>query len=531
MKNNYLLAISSGLLLALGWPTYGFPILLFIAFVPLLIAEKKIRTSGKKRTGLKIFIAAYSAFVLWNAITTWWLWYSTVFGMFFAILANALLMSILFLGYHYTAKKLPGKIHLLFLPALWLAFEKFHLSWAFSWPWLNLGNAFSEHTHWIQWYEYTGTLGGSLWIWVVNIGIFKTLERYHAVKNKKIITIGIAKNVLIIAIPIAISLIFLKTDTAPKDTVNVVVLQPNVDPYSEKYYTPNAEAASKLFALADEKADATTNFIIAPETVFARSIEIKKFEHTSLKHTIKNYIRKNNTINFLSGISFIHWIDDKNDINKQSNRYNDTLWYNDYNSAFLINRTDSIQYYHKSKLVVGVETFPFKSILEPLMGNMMLDLGGTVATKVTQKERSVFTSFDHKFKAAPIICYESVYGEFVNGYIKKGANFLAIITNDGWWSNTQGHKQHLSYAKLRAIETRRSIARSANTGISALIDQNGTVISALPYSTKGALKGAITLNDKITFYTKYGDYIGRLAFFVAALLFLFSLAKRKNNSL
>ncbi|MCB0375164.1 MAG: apolipoprotein N-acyltransferase, partial [Sinomicrobium sp.] len=108
------------------------------------------------------------------------------------------------------------------------------------------------------------------------------------------------------------------------------------------------------------------------------------------------------------------------------------------------------------------------------------------------------------------------------------ANFLAIITNDGWWSDTQGHKQHLSYARLRAIETRRSIARSANTGISALINRKGDIISSLPYGTGGVLAGSIGINDTITFYVKYGDYIARLAYFTAGILFLFGLAKKKK---
>ncbi len=528
MKNPYIAAISSGILLALSWPVYGFPLLLFISFVPLLLAEKHIRTGTGKRKGLKVFITAYLAFVLWNTITTWWIWYSTAFGMLFAILVNSLLMALLFLLYHFIARRLPQKIHLIFLAALWLSFEKLHLIWDISWPWLNLGNAFSENTHWIQWYEYTGTFGGSLWVWIVNIGLFKAVTAYQTSKNKKTLVRGIAKNVLVIAIPVIISLIILKNYTEPEAKVNVVVLQPNVDPYSEKFYTPNTDVASKLFALADEKITEKTNFVIAPETVFARNIQLTKFEYSPVKSAIKKYIKEKGNINFLSGISFIDWITDKNETAVQSNQYNDSVWYNDYNSAFLINRTDSTQLYHKSKLVVGVENLPFKPILEPILGNIMIDLGGTVATKTTQEERGVFTSSNRKFKAAPVICYESVYGEFVSGYVKNKANFLAIITNDGWWGNTQGHKQHLSYAKLRAIETRRSIARSANTGISALINQKGELISTLPYNTEGALAGTITINNKLTFYVKYGDYIARLAVFVAGILLLFGIARKKN---
>ena len=112
--------------------------------------------------------------------------------------------------------------------------------------------------------------------------------------------------------------------------------------------------------------------------------------------------------------------------------------------------------------------------------------------------------------------------------MKEGAQFLAIMTNDAWWGNTQGHKQHLNYARLRAIENRRSIARSANTGISALINQKGEIEKELGYGLKGTLKGTINSSDTITFYTQYGDYIPKLAFIPAGILLLLSFFRRKK---
>jgi apolipoprotein N-acyltransferase len=112
-----------------------------------------------------------------------------------------------------------------------------------------------------------------------------------------------------------------------------------------------------------------------------------------------------------------------------------------------------VQVYHKGKLVPGVEIFPYMSVLKPILGDAMLNLGGTVASLGTDKERVAFSNPYNKGKMAPIICYESIYGEFVTDYVKKGANFLGIMTNDSWWGVTEGHKQLLSYARLRAIET------------------------------------------------------------------------------
>jgi len=528
-KNTVLLASISGLLLAIGWPTYGFPIVLFFAFVPLLIAEKTIRLGEKKRKGVKIIATSYLTFLIWNAITTWWLWYSTVFGMLFAILVNSLLMTFVFFLFHYVAKKLPQKIHLLFLPLIWIAFEKFHLNWAFSWPWLNLGNAFSEHTSWIQWYEYTGIFGGSLWVWIVNISLFKVYEKYYIDKNKKILSRGIGKNALIITIPIIISYIILNTYKESDEQVNVVLLQPNVDPYLEKYEesNTNTKIAIDLLNLSNDYIDDQADFVIAPETTLANTSPIDKFEFSQERLVLQSLINKYPNANILTGIDSYRLYFQEERPSKSANKTQRGDWVDFYNAAVLINKTDSIQFYIKSKLVVGVETFPFRSVLEPLLGDIMLDLGGTISARSTQKERVVFTSSNTKYKAAPVICYESIYGEFVTDYVKKDANFLAIITNDAWWDNTQGHKQHLSYSKLRAIETRRSIARSANTGISALINEKGVILKSLAYEKRGAIKGSISINTKKTFYVLYGDYIARIAILLAILILLYAIAIKR----
>jgi apolipoprotein N-acyltransferase len=120
-----------------------------------------------------------------------------------------------------------------------------------------------------------------------------------------------------------------------------------------------------------------------------------------------------------------------------------------------------------------------------------------------------------------------MYGEFISEYIRNGAQLLAIITNDGWWGNTIGHKQLLSLSRLRAIELRRSIARSANTGISAIINEKGDILNTIPYEKKGFINDKIFLSSKITFYSQYGDYIFRISLFIFLIIFLFYFAKKQ----
>lgn len=471
---------------------------------------------------------AYLSFFIWNLITTYWLYFSTPFGMGFAVLVNSLLMSLVFLIYHLIAKRIPFNAACVFLVVLWIAFEKLHLQWEFSWPWLNLGNAFSEYTTWIQWYEYTGTFGGTLWVWLVNMFLFKTILLYRKYREKTILYLSVLKIGLLVLVPIFVSLYLLKTYVPGKKSVEVVILQPNIDPYTEKYNTTDERIGILLNDLAETSVDQNTDLVLAPETVFADGTRLKQFEFSPAKFYSEELLMGNPGLNFLGGISMYSVFSDSSKIRSQTNQLRPGLWYDDYNSAFLMNNsTDSAQFYHKSKLVVGVENFPYQAVLKPILGDAMIDLGGTVAMKTTQPNREVFL-MDGGAKVAPIICYESVYGEYVTGYVKNGAQFLAIITNDAWWGNTQGHKQHLSYARLRALETRRSIARSANTGISAFINPKGEIVSKLGYEKQGSLKGTISLNNEQTFYVRFGDYIARISMFLALFIFLFAIVRKRK---
>jgi len=277
--------------------------------------------------------------------------------------------------------------------------------------------------------------------------------------------------------------------------------------------------------------DAEVSYVLAPETVFSNRITYEDFLRTSAFQKLIQFEIQHPNATFLTGIDSYNIYPASIPKTPTANRFidSDLAWYESYNAAIYVTLNQNPDIYYKSKLVVGVEHFPFRSVLEPLLGNAMIDLGGSISTLTPQKTPKNFKHPQMQLNAAPIICYESIYGEHVGKYVQKGANFLAIITNDSWWGNTQGHKQLLSYAKLRAIEHRRAIARSANSGISAFINQKGEILQTLPYETQGALKGEILANDHITFYTKYGDYIARIAALVAGLFFLvgFFVKERK----
>jgi apolipoprotein N-acyltransferase len=107
--------------------------------------------------------------------------------------------------------------------------------------------------------------------------------------------------------------------------------------------------------------------------------------------------------------------------------------------------------------------------------------------------------------------------------VKNGANLICIITNDGWWKDTPGYKQHFSYARLRAIENRRDIVQSANTGLSGFINQRGDVLQKTSWWKEYAIKQDVMLNEKLTFYSKNGDYIARTASYMSVIVFLYTI--------
>jgi apolipoprotein N-acyltransferase len=196
------------------------------------------------------------------------------------------------------------------------------------------------------------------------------------------------------------------------------------------------------------------------------------------------------------------------------------LWYEIYNTGYQLNTVGLSAPYHKSKLVVAAEQMPFRWLLQPLLGKIIVDLGGMTGTHGTQEERSLFTSTTGKIKSAPIICWENEFGDYVTGYTRNGANLFLNITNDGWWGDTDGHRQHMHYARLRAVENRRAVARSANTGISCFINQRGDVLQPQPWAADGAIRQTLYANQELTFYAKNGDVIGRIALFLSALILL-----------
>jgi apolipoprotein N-acyltransferase len=320
-----------------------------------------------------------------------------------------------------------------------------------------------------------------------------------------------------------------------EDEFKVILTQPNIDPWDAKFVKTNTnlDFFNIIKDLSKNELNNEYDFLVAPETYFAEGIgeNVDYFEYTRLSDSISDFLKKFPNTNFISGISLYRtYQNEEKSPTRSANKIRDNVWIDYYNSAINLSNSKPFEVNHKTKLVVGTEFMPYKWILEPIIGNLMLDLGGTTVSKASQpiSELNVFEHSTKDLKTIPIICYETVYGEFVSNYTNKGADFITIISNDAWWGNTAGHKHLLSYARLRAIENRRYIVRSANSGISSIINHKGEIISTLPYGEYGILTGTAKKVSGKTFYNIYGDFIARISIFISmSMLFIFFVKSNK----
>jgi len=534
VKRNSLKLISlstlSGVLLWLSWPERGFTPLVFVAFVPLLYVNHYFSRQEIRRGRRKVFGHFYVAMFVWNVLTTWWIYNSTDVGSIVAIGLNSLFMAFVWQLFHITKKKLGMAIGYFSLFCYILAFEYLHLSWEISWPWLTLGNVFATHPEYVQWYEYTGVLGGPVWVLAANIFFFiiaKNIFNKDLLRQLRRINTMVAMGIafILLSAPLIFSKWLYGRHENVGNPVNIVVVQPNIDPYNMKFSGNGDDQLVKMLQLASTKIDSTTRFVLFPETALPDGIWEDNLPNHKQIRMIEKFISAFPKVSVVIGASTAQSYGKDSKHSPTARKFPDAdEYYDEFNTALMIDSSHRIQVYHKSKLVPGVENMPYPKVFG-FLESLAINLGGTSGSLGTQADRTNFVSLD-SIKAAPAICYESIYGGFMGDYFQNGAQLLFIITNDGWWGNTPGYRQHMNYARLRAIEFRKGIARSANTGISCFINQRGDVLQQSKWWEEDALSQTLYMNNIQTFYARHGDYLGVGGAVLTGLLFLLILFKK-----
>lgn len=567
-KPYWIVLLTAGLLVA-SFPPSGFNPLIFIAFVPLFIlfernvVPEKVPEDQIFRPFKSFFIIifrlatlqflwrpatrfnqvfsyrrklisgnaqlfryTYTIFLFWNIACCYWLTL-TVIGAntlsegiayatagILALAINPMLMALPFQFFSRIRWVLsPAWAGLCFI-CFWITFEYLHLNWELSWSWLNLGHALSPWPKWIQYAEFTGSLGITLHILLCNYFIYLFYRRIQQKRAEWAMWMGLSIGMLLL--PFALNIFILNPNRdvfQSHGTLGVRVVQPSVDPYfMENYYTPE-EQVGLLASLSQEEGVDSIDLLVYPETAISRAIFENRLSGSRLLQPLWAVV-DSHEVDILTGLeSYLTY--PEQDSAPLSARLNAKgLWMANFNAASILRKDRETSAYHKGNRVPFVEHLPYLSWF-----GWLEDWGIPLSRSGYAPQDSIHNlETSNGVPIGVMICYDSQFGDQVRIGTQKGAEMLAIITNDSWWGPSSGYIQHAYLSSLRAIENRREIARSANTGRSLFVDVEGNLLQETDWMEVGVIDREVKLYKATTFYARHGDFLGRIAMWISLLM-------------
>lgn len=521
----YLLGALSGFLIVSSFvtPLPGFLVLL--GFIPLLFAENMLTETTVRNANVKVFLLALICFFIENITLQWGLAKLLSYWAVLFFIFNSLLSAAVFLLFSVVKRKLG----VIWGYASWIvfttAYEFLCLNVNFSFPALLTGNLIfgSGSTSLIQWYEYTGVLGGTMWILLCNLLQFLLLKSLIERKSMKAASKLWISSGICILLPIVFSVYLYAAYTEKTDPIEFVVIQPNIDPYTEKFAGNDNEQVDKMIELAKENITPETSYIIFPETALIGNIWLNNIAENHLVTRIKDSLLMDYPhAKVIAGADMMQYyvVHDGKAPTPWAKQVDDKVYYDFFNAVLQIDVEGRVEVYKKSKLVLGTEYVPFVQRF-PGMKKLLIKFGGNSQSRGRQYEPNLLNS--EITSVAAVICFESLFGDYVSQFIKMGGEIICVITNDGWWDGTPIARYHFRYAQLRAIENRRSLVRCANTGISGFIDQRGDIVETSDWWVPVSMRHNVNKNKELTFYTRYGDYIGIICSALSLVIILFLL--------
>lgn len=535
---NLLLCILSGVFLGFSYPPFKTWLLVYPGILLLL---HTIINSDKFN---KALIRGYFSLLIFNAITLYWIsgWHSDdmflKLGGIATILIHPLIMFIPLLVF-YSVSRYSKNLSLVLFPFIWVGFEHFHNNWQLNFPWLELGNTESYNINRIQYAEIVGVHGISFMICLISSMIYFLISSYSRGRNKIIQKIIYAFVILLILFPNIYSYYRLKDDHSAylnfgenKNTLKLSLLQTNTDPF-KKWGSEHDQLIDSYIEMINEAAAKNPDLIVLHET--ATPFYFLE-DYNAMKTQRFIDVIDSHRIPLLMGIPHLEYYNDPVNAPSDARKIKTSgKLYDTYNAAILLepHKNEKQSEIHKKvKLVPFSEKIPYSNYLPFLkdwikwgVGLSGWQFGDSMTVFHFNKEDG------RPFRFSVLICFESVFSELVSEAVNSDAEFLIIITNDGWFGKTSGPIQHMQYAVLRAIENRKWIARCAQTGISCFIDPLGNIYSELPYDSKGIITKTIIPNNEQTFFSKNRDLTGKISFYVScasAVLGVITYVKRRK---
>ncbi len=492
LENKWALSITAGILLGLSFPPVNLSFLSFPAFILFFLLTEK--SASYKQTAY----FSYAGFLVWNIATTYWLMMASVGAGIAAMLANSVLMTIPLCLAQFFSKKFKNPVLIALLQAsAWVGYEFLHHNWDLAWPWLAIGNAWSNQVSLIQFISNTGHLGISFWV------VFTSALAVQAIRLKTRF-LAISTTTSLLLLPLGSLVYFGLTNPVDMDVdpVSVTVIQPNHDSY-ENYggMSGISEVLDSLYSITEKVKTDDSELIIWPENAIDQATRIGNYVTTRIADSA---IAWNTNLLIGTGLTVVY-NDDNLPTTYRTSR-NGTN-YNIFNSTLFSDDEGNLTYYNKANLVPIVERTPFLDFFNKIDVFGLVDWGGIPNYGKGNTPDMLITE---AFSTPGLVCYDSVYPGWIREFVNDGADFITIITNDGWWGNSSGHLQHFSYARLRAIEFDRWVVRSANNGTSGIIRPDGTIEQKTEYWVRTGFNSTIPKRSSRTLYTRFGDWLSYL---------------------
>ncbi|HEX6192045.1 MAG TPA: apolipoprotein N-acyltransferase [Chitinophagaceae bacterium] len=499
-----ILIICFALLTYCTW--YVTPYFVFFQFIPvfLLIRSEKTRS---------IILPVYLMMYLYNHIVTYWLQHYAFYKGLLTFLVNAALMTIVITLSHRLSRNRPFTYKGVLFISAWIVFEYLHFSWELSWPWLTLGNVLGSVPGIIQWYEFTGTLGGSVWILLLNF-LFSLL--LVPPERARLNATGIVTAVVIV-LPTLLSFglyyreqqnaDYAKTDA----TAELLIVHSN---FSSSTYQSDETRLGKFKQLIENQIDSTTDYLIFPELFLSNGAFINNVtnqssyffinnltqEHPKLKTIVGTTIKRARRTELLTG-----------PINESS--------YDQFNSAIQVDSGFAILHKMKKKFIPFEERIPYNlNFLNFKSANF----------ETLPKNPDVFRSSGH----SPLIsiCYESINTTFV-AEAARDADFIVMMASESFFKgNADGKDQYLTICRIRSIETRKPVVKVSNAGYSALIDPAGNIEMAYKKKQPSVIHCSLSPAEGSTFYMRFPYLTGTICLILSIVLIALPYVRILQNT-
>jgi apolipoprotein N-acyltransferase len=414
-----------------------------------------------------------------------------------------------------TAKnlKIKGKAYLLaFFPIFFAGIEMVRTTGDFAFPWSHLGYTFGNHLELIQALAIIGVFGYTILIVASN-----QIVAYAFLQKGR-------KKLALFAIPFAIFMVLLTygssvlsaPEAAPYYNANapenpsIAMVQPSIAQGAKWSKARFDSIVTKTFGMAMDSTPNGADLILLAETAIPDHIRRQPEVINRLHHMadVKN-------ASILTGAL---------DFKRVSKDFNNPRRFEIYNASFLFTPGDPYfpKRYIKKHLVPFSERIPFDDVF-PILNYVDLGEGDFVPGK----ETPVYGPYNW----TPYICYDAIFGDIIRDAIRAGSRLMVNITNDGWFGHSTAPFQHLNIVRHLAVTYGYPVARLANSGVSAFIDQYGHYDQNTNIFEERVIQRKMPLKTRSTFYTSVGESFEKalLWFFAIYLVALFALGKLKNK--